>query len=417
MSTLDITAAQKALKQYYNKQKLIEMTYKDAPLYAMLTKKTDFYGMANYPLPFRFSNPQGRAAVFATAQTNKRPSKYGRFELTRMSDYSLASISGEAILASQVDAGAFVKLATAEIDGAIESLKRSICWTLYGDGTGSLGTTTSTVASANLAVVTFTNVEDISKIEVNQTVEVRTSGGTLRTFTGPATTNQLLVTQVDRDAGIFRASGILGENITAVSATAATDKVYVVGDYGTTASPVKLSGLAAWVPSTAPTTGDSFMGVDRSADATRLGGIRITSSGLPLDEAYIEAARRIGREGVMPDTAFASFSKYAGLEKTLGARVRYVDDEVAGIGFRGIEISGPGKPIKVFPDRDCPNAFSYVMTMDTAALYSLGEPVQILELDNNRWLREASADAYEVRVGMYGQMGFNFPGANAVMNF
>lgn len=414
--TLDITAAQKALKQYYNKQKLIEMTYKNSPLYAMLTKKTDFVGMANYPLPFRFSNPQGRSATFSSAQANKRPSKYGRFELTRMSDYSLASISGEAILASANDAGAFVRLATAEIDGAIETLKRSICWALYGDGTGSLGTTATLAASSNLAVITFNNVEDISKIEVNMTVEVRTSGGTLRTLTGPATNNQILITQVDRDLGVARGTGILGENVTAVSGTAATDLVYVVGDYGTAASPSKLSGLAAWVPSTAPTS-TAFMGVDRTADATRLGGIRITSSGLPLDEAYIEAARRIGREGVTPDVAFCSFSKYAALEKTLGSRVVYDQVSVAGIGFEGIKVSGPGKPITILPDKDCSNGFSYVMTMDSWALYSLGEPVQILELDSNKWLREASADAYEVRVGTYSQLGCSFPGANAVMTF
>lgn len=416
MTTLDITAAQKALKQYYNNQKLIEMTYKNAPLYAMLNKKTDFVGMSNYPLPFRFSNPQGGGATFATAQTNKRPSKYGRYELTRMSDYQLASISGEAILASQSDAGAFVRLATAEIDGAINQYKRRLHWLIYGDGTGSMGVTTSTVASGGLAVVTFTNVEDISKIEVNMTVEVRTSGGTLRTFTGPATNNVLLVTQVDRDLGVFRATGTLGEAVTAVSATAATDLVYMNGDYGTTASPSKISGLAAWVPSTAPTS-TAFMGVDRTSDSDRLAGIRITSSGLPLDEAFIEAARRVGRDEATPDSAFCSFTKYAALEKTLGSRVIYSEVEVASVGFRGIKISGPGKPITVYPDKDCPNGFAYLLDMDYWSLYSLGEPCRILDLDSNKWLREASADAYEVRIGGYLQLGSSFPGSSAVMVF
>lgn len=411
MATLDVSSAQKALKQYYNNQKMIQMTYKNAPLYALLRKVKNFYGNANYPLPFRYSNPQGRSGTFSSAQANKRPSSYNRFELTRVSDYSLASISGEAILASQNDAGSFVRLATAEIDGAIDSLKRSVQWAIWGDGTGSLGTTTSTVASSNLAVITFNNVEDISKIEVNMTVEVRTSGGTLRTFTGPATNNQLLVTQIDRDLGVFRCTGILGENITAVSATAATDLVYVVGDRN-----VKLSGLAAWVPSTAPTS-TAFMGVDRTADSTRLAGVRVTSSGLPLDEAYIEAARRVGREGAAPDYGFCSFSKYASLEKTLGSRVQYSDVEVAGIGFRGIKVSGPQGPMTILADKDCPNGLSYLLTMEHIALYTLGEPIQILDLDGNRMLRESSADAYEVRVGMYGQLGIDNPGSCAVMVF
>ena len=52
----------------------------------------------------------------------------------------------------------------------------------------------------------------------------------------------------------------------------------------------KLSGLGAWLPSSAPGSTDSFFGVNRSSDATRLGGIRFDGSSLPLEEALIGAA-------------------------------------------------------------------------------------------------------------------------------
>ena len=42
------------------------------------------------------------------------------------------------------------------------------------------------------------------------------------------------------------------------------------------------------IPSSAPTAGDSFFSVDRSADSTRLAGIRFDGSSLPLEEALID---------------------------------------------------------------------------------------------------------------------------------
>lgn len=41
----------------------------------------------------------------------------------------------------------------------------------------------------------------------------------------------------------------------------------------------------------------------------------------------------------------------------------------------------------------------------------------ILDLDGNKMLREAAADAYEVRCANFSQVGCTFPGANAVMTF
>ncbi len=186
----------------------------------------------------------------------------------------------------------------------------------------------------------------------------------------------------------------------------------VVGDYNTC-----LTGLAGWIPSSAP-SGTAFFGVTRTTDSTRLGGIRVTSTGKPIDEALVDAARRIGREGIgRPDYVFSGFSRYASLEKMLGARVRYNDVEVAGIAFRGIELSGPQGKMTVIADRDCPEDKMYMLDMSSWGFYSLKEPVMILDQDGNRMLRESAADAMEVRVGGYAQLGCSSPGSNAVLVF
>lgn len=404
MAALDVTSASAALKVYYSDQRVTEMLYKDNPLYALIPKHKDFYGKL-YPLPMRVTNPQGRANTFANAQSQKVASVYKDFELTRKTDYALASISSEAIMASETNPGSFLRLATAEIDGALMSLKRSLAWAIYGDGSGSLGAVSGSISSANPAVVTLSNAEDIVKFEVGMTVEIR-SGATVRNLATATTSAQ--ISNVDRDAGTFT---LPVDNSGNTDTVVANDTVNVVGDYN-----AKLSGLGAWIPATAPTS-TLFFNVDRSVDATRLGGVRVTCTGKPQDESWIDAARRLGREGGAPDYGVVGFSKYATLEKTLGSRVTFEDVDVAGIGFRGIKVSGPNKPFTILPDRDCPDAYGYLLTMDTLGLYSLKEPVMLLDLDGNRMLRESTADQYEVRAASYSQLGCTFPGANAVLRF
>lgn len=404
---LDISSASAVLKTYYSKQRVEQLTYKDAPFYALLPKVKDFYG-ENYPLPMRVTNPQGASATFATAQANKQASNYKKFTLTRVKDYSLASISTEAILASSNNAGAFLQLATAEIDGAMDTMKRRIGWALYGDGSGVIGRVSAEPTEAATTVITLSDVEDIVKFEIGQTINIwsAASGGTQRNTDG--SDNSWLITNVDRDAGTFT----LDDAYTSSGTIAQGDYIFVEGDRG-----AKISGLAAWIPSTAPGA-TLFFGVNRSTDTTRLGGIRVASSGKPIDEALIDAARRVGREGLgNPDYVFCSFSKYASLEKTLGARVRYKDVQVAGVGFKGIEVTGPGSTMTVLPDRDCPEDLMYMLDMTTFALYSLKDPVMLLDQDGNKMLRESSADAHEVRIGGYFQLGCTSPGSNAVLVF
>lgn len=407
MSTLDVSSASAALKEYYTNQRVQDLTYEDCPLYAMLPKHKDFYGKS-YPLPMRSTKPQGRSATFANAQAQKKPSKYSTFSLTRAKDYSLASIDTEAMLASETNPGAFVKLAVNEIDGALDSLKRSIAFSLYGNGSGSLGQVGAVSGPQANFYIDLANVESVTRFEVGQTLEQWSaeSGGSQRNHDG--STLNAVVAGVDRDTGRIT----FEETSTGASTIAPGDYIFVSGDRGN-----KIVGLDGWVPTTAPTVGGNFFGVDRGVDATRLGGLRINSQGKPQDEALIDAARRLGREGARPDHCFMSFDRYAKLEKTLGAKIRYAQVEVGKVTFTGIEIPGPKGKIVVLPDLDCPADRAYMLTMKSWGLYSLKEPIMILDMDSNKMLREATADAYEVRTGFYGQVGCDMPGHNGVLIF
>lgn len=395
MASLDMTSFASALKVHYTPQRVENMVYRDNPLFALLTKKEDFGGKV-LPVPIKYGIPM-HSSSFSTAQTNKVASKYKDFNITRVKDYSLASIDNETLEASKGNANAFLEAATSEIDGAIHSATRSLAIALYRPKSGSIGQIASTVTVSS-AVIPLVDVESVTNFEVGQRIAASTAdgGGSVK-----ATVRAIIA--IDRDNGTLT----MDSNLNTSTAWAAADYLFNEGDYDS-----KLSGLLSWIPSTAPDS-TSFFGVDRSADVTRLGGLRFDGSALPIEEALISAASRVAREGGRPDYCFMSYSKYADLEKALGSKVVYQDVKVnPEIGFRGIVINGPRGPIKVVADQNCPSDRAFMLQMDTWKLYSLGKAPKILDQDGNKMLREGSADAVEVRVGYYAQLACDAPGYN-----
>ena len=382
-----------ALKQHYTNERIENMVYKDNPFLAMVAKYEDFGG-ENLKLPIKFGIPQGRSATFSDAQANKTNTQLKAFLLTRQADYSLASIANETIEASKGNANAFMEAATVEIDGAIESATRSLAIACFGDGSGAIGQVLATTSS--VATFTLKQIDDVTNFEVGMQLKLNA------TKTGSSGTLSTAVT-VD---GINRDTGVI--TLSASASLTADHFIYQEGDYD-----AKIKGLNAWVPSSAPGSTDSFFGVNRSSDATRLGGIRFDGSSLPIEEALIGGASRVAREGGKPDVCFMNYSNFADLEKALGSKVSYVDVKASPeIGFRGILVHGPRGPIKVIPDQNCPKDVAFMLQMDVWKLYSLGKAPKILDSDGLKFLRDSSADSVEVRVGYYAQLGCRGPGYN-----
>jgi hypothetical protein len=287
-----------------------------------------------------------------------------------------------------------------EIDGAINSLSRSLAVSLYGDGSGAIGQ----IASDPGVGTTFTlsKTEDVTNFEVGMNIVFAATKAAALTAGGART-----ITAVDRQTGIITVSEDL-------NAALVTDFVFQEGDYKAADERRKVFGLEAWLPGTAPVGGDSFNTVDRSSDPTRLAGVRFDGSAMPIEEALIGAASSVARDGGRPDTAFCDFKTYASLEKSLGSRVRYntVKAPKVDIGFSGITVAGPKGDINILPDYNCTPDVMYMLQMDTWVLATLGDAPQFLDQDGNKMLRDAADDAYEVRLGYYGNLGCYAPGYN-----
>lgn len=401
---LDLSAMNAALKELYDGQVVENLVYADNPFLAMVKKNTDFGGKYK-PIPIITGVSQGRSSTFSNAQGNQSAVQIESFLLTRVSDYSIATIDNQTMLASKTDKMSFLEGAKLVIDGAIRSITNSVASALFRSGTGSIGIIGSISTSGSgpyISTITLSNANDIVQFEVNMYLNATATDG------GSASSDVLVVTKVNRSSGVITCSSAASPSGT----WAAGAYLVVQGDLN-----AKSKGLAAWLPLVAPTTGDSFFGVDRSVDPTRLGGVRYDGSAQSIEEAIIDASALLAREGGKPNVLITNFASYAALEKALGSKVTYTELKgPAEIAFRGIMINGANSMIKVFPDRNCQALTGYLLQMDTWALEGLGEVPQILRYgDGLEMLRVSNADAGEVRVGAYYQLRTNSPGWNAVV--
>lgn len=404
---LDMTSFDAALKQHYTNDAIENMVYKDNPFFALIPKMENFGGR-NLPIVTIWGNPQGRSANFARAQARGAvtTSKLDDFLLTRVKDYAIATIDNETLEASKGNAEAFLEAATVEIDGAINTLTRSIAIAMYRSGYGEIGRLSSTAAVTG-TTLTLANIDEITNFEVGMELDLSTSvSGALKAYGSSG--NGLIVTGVDRSLGILTFGYAADDATNGIPTIAAGDYIFVRGDH-ISGQLTKIAGFQAWVPSSAPSA-SAFFGVDRSVDS-RLGGLRLDISSYPIEEGLIEAASYAAREGSKIDYFFMNYRKYAELEKALGTKVQYIDLKVnPEIGFRGILVNGPKGSIKCVPDQNCPAGMIAGVQMSMWKLYSLGKAVRVIDTDGLQMLRQGAADGVEVRYGFYGNMGCRAPG-------
>jgi hypothetical protein len=188
------------------------------------------------------------------------------------------------------------------------------------------------------------------------------------------------------------------------------------GPIGQTGSYLAASGYSAWLPATSPASNDSFWGVNRSTDPTRLAGLRYDASAYTIEEGVVNALAFANREGADPDVMVLNFNSYSALENALGAKVQYVDikHQEADIAFEGIRFHSAYGYLTVYADRNALPQVGLCLTMDTWKLRSLDKAPHILTygLEGLEGLRVGNSDALEVRIGAYYNYTNNAPGWN-----
>lgn len=370
-------------------------------------------------VPLEYGTPQGRSHAFSNAQNQQTATSLASFFVYVIQDYQLVTITNLLMEQTKSNAGAFVDSAKLQMDGGFRNITNNIAFELFGDGSGTRGYVGSggSNPSGNNYVIPLSNAQQVVAFEVGMTlVNYTYSSGTISAIS--STTG--FVTGVDRANGIIyiTASGSDASWISAGKALGINGDI-IAGAVATGTS-LCLSGLAAWLPTSSPASNDSFWGVNRSADPTRLAGLRYNAQSQTIEEGITNALAFLNREGGKPDLCVMDFASYAALVNALGAKVQYVQvnhDEVE-VAFEGITFQSAYGRVTILADRSCPPQTAYLLTMSSFKLRSLGKVPHILTygMEGLEGLRVGNADALEIRIGYYGNLICSAPGFNCVVS-
>lgn len=309
------------------------------------------------------------------------------------------------------------------MDGGFRNITNNIAFELFNSGTatrGISGATSTQVGGTAVGGVTLplTNSQQVVAFEVGMLLVASATDG------GAPSTDTVQITAVNRATGVINgtaSASTLSGNWAIGSGLA---YLTISGDLPSTGATntgsfLALSGLAAWIPVTSPSATDSFWGVNRSADPTRLAGCRFNAQSYTIEEGMTSALAFLNREGGKPDLCVMDFASYASLVNALGAKVQYVQvnhDEVE-VAFEGITFQSAYGRVTVLADRSCPPQTAYLLTMNTWKLRSLGKVPHILTygMEGLEGLRVGNSDALEIRIAYYGNLICSAPGWNCVV--
>jgi hypothetical protein len=403
MASFNLTTAVELTKRLYP-EGLEEILYKKVPTYGMLSKWKGFNNEGKY-LVWKYGTGGGAGADFSQAQANKSPSALKRPFITRTKEYALASLDGEFLDASSGNPAAIAEGFKVAMDDALYNVTRSIGFSMFRNGGGaraqlaaSAAVSTTTVSNDTLQL---TSTSSMQGIEPGMWIQTAPTDGT----SGSVSAGKVQVLRVDRGA---KKIICVSDALIAMPALANSDYVFRAGDFGAV-----IKGFEAWCPSTAPAFGDNFFTVDRSSDPNRLAGIRYAPGAGTIQEILVAASALAFDNGAEPDTVILNPLDMANLVNQVGSKATIpVKTDKPSIGYSGVELYGAAGRMTVMADPSCQRYKAWMLTKDTWEIWSLKDVPRVLNRDGQETLREANADADELRVGGYLQMVCYNPGAN-----
>lgn len=370
---------------------------------AMVRKNPDGLG-DSFEVAVQHSAGGGRSSDFAKAQTNDNGPRGKKFRVYWADDYARASIPAKDMLAAKKKGGgAIVDLVEHRIGTAIKKVKRSIGHGLAGDGSGVFGVINAavggTTTSGGFTLGTF-SVTDRRGLVFLEDGDV--CGSWTARKGGTADTGTFIVDRINRTLGQVSYRTNTGW------APTGGRHLAIDGDYG-----VKMLGLSAWLPSTDPSPGEDFAGVDRSVDRMKLAGVRVDMTAYNHEEALTQGMEEFNLYGAETSHVFTSPFDFHQLETILGARKVIVDvPNEFGLGLKGIRLANGAT---ILPDRWIPKGAAYPLNLDTWELVSLDEAPHLVMDDGLKMARVSNADAFEARIRLFGNLKCEDPSQNGVI--
>lgn len=362
----------------------------------VLPKATDFDGEAVH-VAVQTAGPRGASSDFAQAMASLKPSTFYKFIVTRTESFALARVRGQAMKAAR-SGGALLNLWQNEIDRASKTDMEHHAIMAHRNGTGSRARLASASAGAGGLTVTLSSPWDANNFEIGDRVRASaTDGGAL------LTTAAVEITGIDRVNGTLTAGATWNVTIPGLDED---DYLYRAGDEKNNGTAIVPTGYDGWcVGGSSPGT---LFSLSRDPDPVRLAGQSLSVSGLPMSEAIVKGLAYLDIQGAKaPDLCLVHPADMAQLKISLEGQKVYdgqLKGTTAGVSFKTVQIAGSRGPVDIMEDPYMATGKCKITRKASWKFHTLGPVSQILDFDDNQFLRVASDDAYEVRVGTYGNM-------------
>lgn len=385
-----------ALKVLYRKGTFHQSMFQKNIMLGLLPKDESFGGR-NAPRVNEYALPQGVANTFSDAQANAGNSQIEDFAIDTVNLYSVATVGGELIDRARNDDMSYLKYAKSVTQRALQTLSNKLESYIPRDGSGYLGRFGSAVTVTNKTIA----LQDASEAaNFEKGMFVRVSSGT----TSALRTGQEEIAAVNRTTGDLTANSAQWDTV--ITAIAASDYIFMDGTaQNGGSSAVALSGFMAWIPASAPTVGggDSFFGVDRSADS-RLYGQYLDASSMSLTDGAIQAQSISAQEEGSPNVYLLHHTQERKWKKQNESLKQMGTVNAKGslglksnVSYQGVIIEGSPRPVTVLASNKIPYNLGFMLNTENWSLTSMGPATKVIDYDGNRWLRESDDDGIEIR--------------------
>lgn len=415
-----------AYKHIYNPKRVEMILYRTRPFLKKLEKR-DGMGGDNYNHTIFYEAPQGGSVDFATAQNNQVESSQGaRMIINRGREYAAIQISNEEMAASEIGPeGSLLQKKKTETDNVLNEMGRRIDIACHGAGCGVLASFTTPASLTGVNTITLDVPALYMRFSVKlflQCSSTNNLNGTPNTLLNSGASAQI----VGVSEGNVTSTLTLDQNLTTAWPSIATSTQYFLlrkGDnvgFGQNIIFGSVSGLKAWLPIVAPTTGDAFWGFDRSVDAQKLSGIRyVAQQGEKYEQTFMNASAQAYLAGANPSLILVNPLDWAKYTTELGNKVRFEDDPAdQTIGARRLMVRGQGgTDLELVSDPQVDPGLFYMLDMDTWFLFHLRGVPHLDESDGRPAARVYGTDAITFRWRSWHQLICTAPGYNVVGQF
>jgi hypothetical protein len=404
------------------------------PALAIIEKDETPLGIGGkyFTVPVLAAGGGGRSANFGLAQTSQSAPLTPEFQVTKVNNYSLFTITGEFLRASAESVGAFMPGMDTNVKAAFAVLGNDLAHDLFGDGSGTRGTYGLGNGSISSGVITLDSAGQamffqpgmiLASWSVSGLTPTQSTGGALG-YVIAVDTSQGTVT-VSATAG--GAAGTPTNWSTSFPYLGVNGDTNFISNGLSSANMLKMAGFQAWIPDSSPSGSDNFFNVNRSVLPSTLAGYRFTGNTESVQDALIDAVNQLEAQATpagRPDFIFINPTSYQALVKQLTSQGVYqmvkakINEDVS-ISFKSLVLPTGTGEINILQDRNCPPQGAFIITSKTWKLRSLGKLTQFLTWPgayDQIGIPVPGQDAVQCQLVSYNNLTCNAPAANAYVS-